>query len=649
MKKIYFLILSSTVLFFINCTKQETKQERYEITVQNPTMLSGKGSPNIQLGKKGDFYIDLLTANLYGAKTDKGWGIPVSIKGKIGNDGQNGVDGQDGQDGQNGTNGQNGADGQDGQDGQNGSNGRNGDNGYQILSGNTPPENAFGTIGDIYLDVQNKKLYGPKNDQGWGEGILISQTITTPPVLPTDYELSSDGKSLLRWNNKGVTELDLTSIPDLNGIINLYGAFENCTTLKNITLPNSLKIIGSQTFKGTAINQIVIPEGVIAMGDFAFENCEQLLTVKLPQTLERFDYGGFSNSGLTEIVIPNKIKKIPNKAFFACWKLTSVTLNDDLEEIGDQAFSSSAISEIILPNSLKTIGSSAFSTCKQLKEINFNQVEHIKRFAFSDTPLTQVTLSNNITEVGEGVFSGCRQLSQVVIQAPITRIEGEFFRHCTALTKVTLPNTITSIETNAFYDCRNLQEIHLPEGIVRLGWSAFGHCDALTIVHLPNTITELDQQVFYSCDRLTQIKLSDNLKSIGASCFYGTNLKEVIIPEGVTYIDTSAFSDTPITKINIPTSLTKIDDFLNNTAIETLTLHNGVTEIRKGAFANCKKLISITLESEIPPVIYELGNEENELFTKSNKLKVIYVPAGSVQAYKDAPGWNAYASKIQAM
>jgi hypothetical protein len=99
------------------------------------TILSGTEKPASTLGKKGDYYLDRSTTNLYGPKQDTNWGEPLSLKGTKGDAG---------------------------------SNGSNGVAGSQFLSGNGTPDNASGRDGDMYFDKEYAAMYGPKANGNWG-------------------------------------------------------------------------------------------------------------------------------------------------------------------------------------------------------------------------------------------------------------------------------------------------------------------------------------------------------------------------------------------------------------------------------------------------------------------------------------------------
>jgi hypothetical protein len=114
-------------------------------------IYSGAGTPATSIGQDGDYYLDRNTGNLYGPKTDNGWGAPILLGG-----------------GQADTTGGSGAQGPAGPQGPQGA------AGSQIYSGNGAPAASLGTNGDYYLDKSNYLLYGPKTvANGWGTPTLL--------------------------------------------------------------------------------------------------------------------------------------------------------------------------------------------------------------------------------------------------------------------------------------------------------------------------------------------------------------------------------------------------------------------------------------------------------------------------------------------
>jgi len=161
--KTFFFALVFFTLLMTSCKKGDTgsagplgpqgAQGAQGIPGKNGAVIhSGSGVPATALGNNGDMYLDIVSSNLYGPKTDAGWGTPLNLKG------------QSGANGTNGTNGTNGAP---------GATGPAGTAGSKILSGTAAPATALGVIGDYYLNKTTGDLYGPKNASSWGTPINL--------------------------------------------------------------------------------------------------------------------------------------------------------------------------------------------------------------------------------------------------------------------------------------------------------------------------------------------------------------------------------------------------------------------------------------------------------------------------------------------
>lgn len=155
-KQLYFLLVFFTCgsLLLSSCKKEPGPQGDQGVKgdpgLPGPagsTILNGTGAPESTVGKVGDFYLDVSTANLYGPKTSNGWGSSLNLKGTNGATGPVGPTGVKGTDGTNGT---------------------NGVNGNTILSGTGIPASSLGAINDYYLDKGTYNFYGPKTATGWG-------------------------------------------------------------------------------------------------------------------------------------------------------------------------------------------------------------------------------------------------------------------------------------------------------------------------------------------------------------------------------------------------------------------------------------------------------------------------------------------------
>ena len=226
---------------------------------------------------------------------------------------------------------------------------------------------------------------------------------------------------------------------------------------------------------------VVIPEkvsyggteySVTSIGEFAFEYCTNLTSVTIPNSVTNIGQLAFSNcTSLTSMTIPNNVTKIRNRTFMSCSGLTSVTIPNSVTSIEEYAFyGCSGLTSIIIPNSVTSIESSAFYRC---------------------SGLTSVTIGNSVTSLGWGAFEDCSSLTSVIIPNSVTIISDRTFMSCTGLTSVTIGNSVTSIGQLAFYSCTSLTSVTIPNSVTSIGSSAFTSCTSLTSVIIGSEINNI--------------------------------------------------------------------------------------------------------------------------------------------------------------
>ena len=251
----------------------------------------------------------------------------------------------------------------------------------------------------------------------------------------------------------------------------------------------------------------------------------------------------------------------------------------------------------------------------------------------SDTTLTTAT-----TRAHTSAYSA---MTNADIGDCVTSIGGSAFYDCTSLTSISIPTSVTSIGSWALANCVGLTSINLPNSLTSIGWSAFYGCSGLTSVNIPSGVTSIEQGAFWNCYNLTSVNIPTGVTSIANTVFANCyNLINVSIPSGVTSIGQHAFQNcSGLTNINIPNGVTSIGygAFIDCFNLTSVTIPSSVTSISTEAFYRCSGLTSITCEATTPPT---LGNR---VFDYTNDCP-IYVPCGSVNAYKSA--WSSYADRI---
>ena len=263
-------------------------------------------------------------------------------------------------------------------------------------------------------------------------------------------------------------------------------------------------------------------------------------------------------------------------------------------------------------------------------------------------------------------YPKCKEIYNIVIEQGVTSIGDASFQDCINVTSVIIPDGVVSIGNYAFLDCQYLKSVIIPNSVVSIGNSAFYNC-SLTSVTIPNSVTCIGKCAFWDC-HLNSVTIPNSMTSIGDDAFYGCRIKSVTIPNSVTSIGNYAFFeckylttiDIPnsvtsigkgafaecknLTSITLPNSITSISDgtFNSCTRLKTIVIPESVTSIGKDVFLDCKNIASLTCEAHVPPSC------DNNCFVGVNKSVTVYVPANSVDAYKNADGWKNF-TNIQAI
>lgn len=161
-------------------------------------------------------------------------------------------------------------------------------------------------------------------------------------------------------------------------------AFKNCTSLRSVTLPETLKQIGKYAFKGCrSLSSLTLPQGVESIGLAAFQDCRSLRTFNLSSKLKHISsYAFFYCQGIQQLSIPNSIEIIDPDGFFYCLGLRSLTI--DMECIPDYSFyTCNGLRTVTMGNHVKTVGEGAFANNALLTEVNMGaKVDSIAPLAF---------------------------------------------------------------------------------------------------------------------------------------------------------------------------------------------------------------------------------------------------------------------------
>ena len=363
------------------------------------------------------------------------------------------------------------------------------------------------------------------------------------------YEVYDSEVAIMGYTGEDTEIIIPSEIDGMKVTIIGYDAFNGCSALKSITIPEGVTTIGMSAFSGcSALESITIPEGVTTIGNAAFSGCSTLESITIPEGVTAIKDSVFSGcSALNNITIPESVTDIESCAFFDCSALEGVTIPEGVISIYELAFyGCTNLKGIDMPNSIKEIEGNSFYNCPNLKmyvykgsvsekyaiennipykymdpedatfgdfiyyELNNSEVA-ISGYTGEDTEITIPSEidGKKVTCIGYDAFTGCSSLESITIPEGVTYIRDFAFYGCDALKSIIIPGSVTDIGRYAFCECSSLESIIIPEGVTTISEVTFCDCPNLKELYMPNSIEEInyatiqDVPPFYNCPNLT--------------------------------------------------------------------------------------------------------------------------------------------------
>ena len=390
-----------------------------------------------------------------------------------------------------------------------------------------------------------------------------------------------------------------------------------------------------------------IGEGVTSIAPNAFRNAVSLVSVTLPEsvrTLGSYAFAGLSNLETVVFDENSALTSIDSYAFYDCVSLTSIILPPNLSSLGKYAFSGSN------GMNLETIVFRGYATV----------VLSIDDYAFAGNgKITEMVFDCAVSRFGEGAFADCVSLEGIYLNstgnviAAIDPTSTEVFANCDLLS-VFVPGdaTLRSYQqswtsqydrlrlVNASYIAKDVTV----EGIVikqdgfvisPIGSSTvasiIGYIGDETEVVFPSsviignntyTITRIGRTENNSTtvlngkvigDNVTKITIPNSVTEITGDAFRRTRLTEVVFAGGSTLssIGRYAFAENPLlTSVSIPKSVSSINEyaFAYNDSLSSVTFEEpglydeNILAIREYAFAYCNSLESLSFPKHLSSV-----------------------------------------------
>lgn len=498
-------------------------------------------------------------------------------------------------------------------------------------------------------------------DSGITYRIISDSTVNIVPSNKTDsrYQIFKDSILMIPssveygqriYNVKSIEEnafstlCGFRSIAISDGIEAIHNrAFAGCANLKSVTIPKSLKYIGTDNpFAYCYYLDSIVVSKENTLFD-SRDNCNAIIRTKDNTLL----------CACKSTEIPSSVETIYTDAYRGCL-MREIELPVGLKTIMEYAINDCPnLVRIHIPSSVKNIYPRAFSNCYNIESISvdrnnpvYDSRNNCNAILENDRLILGCYTSripSGITEIGEGAFAYCKRLNGITIPEGVLYIGSDAFWRCSGLKTIELPSSLLGFKGEEhFYCCTSLNRIHIPENVNQIPSSIFVGCISLNSISVDKRNKKYDSRkncnavIETSKDKLvagcSSSVIVDGIKEIGEDAFAKSGITSIFIPASVNRIDSTSFrgskycnsiiveNDNPRYKsagsnsiieksakkiilacstTNILPEVTSIGSYAYVNTVETLIIPSGIEYIGSNAFGDCTDLLNVFIPSSV--------------------------------------------------
>lgn len=280
----------------------------------------------------------------------------------------------------------------------------------------------------------------------------------------------------------------------------------------------------------------VIEDGCEVLGKKASSGFAGLREVTIPDSVRIIGEFAFAKTAVESFVAPESLEEIQRQAFFNCKSLVSARLNEGLKVIGDEAFCNTSLQKLRLPKTVEQLGKkvvdrtplrysgadATFSIDEDSDSIKLDKYgvlyaiedEGLRVIRAMDAAVEEIVLLEGTYKIDESAFAKQTALRSITLPEGLKEIGRFAFRDCHELIRVNTPSTVEAIGDGAFMDTE-ICEFHIPASLKKLGVQALVTRGAHHEEYVPSlakiTVDSASERFYKVCGMLCE--RMDNGKS----------------------------------------------------------------------------------------------------------------------------------------
>ena len=500
----------------------------------------------------------------------------------------------------------------------------------------------------------------------------------------------------------------LTNITIPEGVTSINrGLFAYCNNLTSVKMPNSIVKIYSDAFLNcNSINNIFISKYIENIDSSAFIHCFSLDNILVDEDNQYFKSidGSLYSKDETKLihysivddkntyVIPNNVVEIGDNAFYDCDDIDFIYIPTGVTKIGNNAFyDCNHLNQIFIPHTVTTIKNDAFDNCYidyiyfygtedqwkntsigtgnsvltdyatvqfsgiKSNESSFFGTEGKCKWSF-DVDTSTLSIENSYTKIGDVVWAVFLPITKkIIFTSNSTEINIEDIKYCSNLDSITIPSSVEGIDNLSLMNNIKVKDIYY--GGSKGQWhliDKYGENANDINIHFGSTIT---YGKYYNCqwsyDESTEVLTISKSNETGKYyneipwLYYASNIKKVIVQDGVDSICESAFSEcTNLESVHLPTSVTIIDSdaFSNCSGLKNVYYKGSRKKLESITYSGNEPLLNANIQYDTE---YISGTTGDCIWTFNEKNGILSIFGDGNMEIDDNHSWLEHSSKIK--